>query len=81
MMPLKRSCKEVATLLITAEDRTLPLAERLALRLHMAVCEACPRFQHQVLTMRNSMKMWRSYTESDDFVASDAPADRILRKK
>ncbi len=66
--PLRRSCKEVSALLIAREDRALPLRDRLALRLHLAMCEACPRFERQVLTMRNAMKQWRQY-------AND-PADR-----
>jgi len=59
--PLRRSCKEVSALLIAREDRDLPLRDRLALRLHLAMCEACPRFERQVLTMRNAMKQWRQY--------------------
>lgn len=63
--PFRRTCKEVSALLIAREDRDLPLTDRLALRLHMAMCEACPRFERQLLTMRNAMKQWRQYTESD----------------
>ena len=61
--PLRRTCKEVSALLIAREDRALPLAERLALRLHLAMCEACPRFERQLLTMRSAMGQWRNYTE------------------
>jgi len=80
-MPLKRTCKEVAALLIAGEDRTLPLTERLALRVHMVICDACPRFQRQVLTMRNSMQLWRNYTDSTDFSDSATTIDTISRKK
>ncbi|MBK7991215.1 MAG: zf-HC2 domain-containing protein [Comamonadaceae bacterium] len=59
--PFKRTCKEVSALLIAREDRELPLQERVALRLHLAMCQACPRFERQVLTMRNAMKQWRQY--------------------
>ena len=59
--PLKRTCKEVSALLVAREDRELPLAERVALRVHLAMCEACPRFERQLLTMRNAMKQWRAY--------------------
>jgi len=65
-MPLKRTCKEVTALVIAREDRTLPLRERLALRLHMAICAACPTFERQVLTMRNAMKQWRNYEGPND---------------
>lgn len=63
--PLRRTCKEVTALVIAREDRALPLLERLALRLHMAMCQACPTFERQVLTMRNAMKQWRGYTDDE----------------
>lgn len=61
--PLRRTCKEASALLIAREDRALPLVERLALRLHLGLCEACPRFERQLLTLRNAMGQWRHYTE------------------
>ena len=64
--PFRRTCKEVSALLIAREDRALPLRERLALRLHMAMCQACPRFERQVLTLRNAMKQWRNYSEAGE---------------
>ncbi|MCJ0765683.1 zf-HC2 domain-containing protein [Variovorax terrae] len=64
-MILRRTCKQVAALLIAREDRALPLAERVALRLHLLACHACPRFERQLLTMRNAMRQWRHYTGDD----------------
>jgi hypothetical protein len=63
MMILRRTCKEVAVLLVAREDRELPLVERVALRLHLAVCTACPVFERQLLTMRNALQRWRHYTD------------------
>ena len=63
--PFRRTCKEVSALLIAREDRELPLSERLALRLHLTMCQACPRFERQVLTMRNAMKQWRNYGDDE----------------
>jgi hypothetical protein len=65
MIPLMRTCREVTSLVIAREDQTLPLLDRLALRLHMAVCATCPKFERQVLTMRNAMQQWRGYQEPD----------------
>lgn len=62
-MPFNRTCKEVSALVIAREDRVLPWRDRLALRLHMAVCAACPTFERQVLTMRNAMREWRHYED------------------
>jgi hypothetical protein len=60
-MILRRTCKEVAALLVAREDRNLPTVERVALRLHLAACAACPKFERQLLIMRNAMKQWRHY--------------------
>lgn len=61
MIPFQRSCKQVTALVIAREDRALPWRDRLALRLHMAICAACPTFERQVLTMRNAMQQWKNY--------------------
>ena len=63
MIPLQRSCKQVAALVIAREDRPLRLTEQLALRIHMGICGACPKFERQILTLRNAMKQWRNYQE------------------
>jgi hypothetical protein len=62
-MILRRTCKEVAALLVAREDRDLPLVERVALRLHLAACKACPIFERQLLTVRNSLQSWRNYID------------------
>lgn len=66
MIPLMRTCREVAAMLVAREDRDLGLADRLALRMHMAICEACPKFERQIMTLHNSMQQWRNYTVSED---------------
>ena len=62
-MILRRTCKEVAALLVAREDRALPLVERVALRLHLAACNACPVFERQLLTVRNALHSWRNYID------------------
>lgn len=66
-------CKQATALMVAREDRPLVLRERAALRVHLAICKACNRFEGQMLTMRHAMDGWRSYREStpDD----DAPND------
>lgn len=62
----KRTCKEVAALVVAREDRVLSLAERAHLRTHMWICKACPVFENQILTLRNAMRQWRHYTGDTD---------------
>lgn len=59
---LRRTCRQVAAMLIAREDRALNLPDRIALKLHLMACKACPKFENQVLTMRAVMGRWRHYS-------------------
>lgn len=63
-LPLIRSCKEITSMVIAREDRALLWVERVALRLHMGYCEACPAFERQIKTMHQAMQQWRHYNET-----------------
>lgn len=63
--PFRRTCKEATALMVAREDRQLPWTDRIGLRLHLLMCKACPKFERQMLTMRNAMKQWRGYTEDE----------------
>jgi hypothetical protein len=57
-----RSCREVARLVTLREERPWDWRERIAVRLHMQICDACPRFERQVAFMREAMGRWRNYS-------------------
>ncbi len=57
-------CKKAAELMVAREDRQLELGERGVLTFHLALCKACSRFEHQMLTMRQAMDSWRHYTDT-----------------
>jgi hypothetical protein len=61
-IPLRVTCKQAASLLIAREDREIALSEKVALRLHIYACKACPNFEQQLLIMRKSLKLWRQYS-------------------
>ena len=54
------SCKEVSRLLSQGEDRRLTLVERLKLRVHLRVCDACMRFARQLAFLRSALARYRS---------------------
>ncbi|SFU71495.1 hypothetical protein SAMN05216350_104123 [Polaromonas sp. YR568] len=56
---LRRTCREAAALLVAREDRALNLPDHVALKLHLMACDACPKFENQLLTLRAAMKQWR----------------------
>lgn len=63
MKLIRHNCKTVTALVLAGLDRDLGFFERLAVRLHMKVCAACPRFARQVTLMREAMPRWRAYRE------------------
>ena len=63
MIKLKINCREATQIILQAEDRSMPLAERLLLRLHHRVCTNCRRFARQVQLMRQASARWRQYSE------------------
>lgn len=71
MSLLHRTCKEVTSLVIAREDRTLGWGDRMAVRMHMWVCATCPIFERQVSTMRSAMKQWRQDGSDDDLPPSN----------
>lgn len=75
-MILKRNCQQSAALLLAREDRSLTLEERLALRLHLAMCKACPLFAKQVLTMRNAFTQWRNQVDQGSEATPGEPPER-----
>ena len=65
-MDLMIPCKRAAELMVAREDRALSWGEGAALRVHLLMCKACPRFEKQLLTMRQAMGAWRRYSEQPD---------------
>ena len=61
IIPLRRTCRQAAALLVAREDRSLNLPDTVALRLHLFACKACPEFADQMLMMRLAMARWRNY--------------------
>jgi len=60
---IRLSCRDATRLISEGMDRRLSLAESLLLRLHVAICDACTRFTHQVKFLRQALK---SYPGPDD---------------
>ena len=50
------SCKEVTHLLSEAQDRKLSVADRLRLKMHLAICEGCANFRNQMDFIRQACR-------------------------
>lgn len=51
-MTWKLECRDATGLASRAMDERLPLSNRMALRLHLAICDNCARFSRQLQEMR-----------------------------
>ena len=60
------TCKETTELASRAMDERLPFGDRVAMRMHLAICKNCMRFTQQLQDMR---RLLRSVTAAND----DAP--------
>jgi len=66
-------CREASELASRAMDERLPLSSRMALRLHLAICKNCARFNQQLQEMR---RLFREETAVDDDAEGLAPDAR-----
>ena len=64
------TCKETSLLASRAMDERLPFADRLALRMHLAICKNCARFNQQLQEMR---RLFRAETGADRMSAPASP--------
>ena len=67
------TCKETSLLASRAMDERLPFADRLAMRMHLAICKNCARFNQQLQDMR---RLFRTETTADDDAAGLTPEAR-----
>jgi predicted anti-sigma-YlaC factor YlaD len=54
-------------------DQPLPLGDRIALRMHLAICNNCRRFNQQLQDMR---RLFRSEAAADEAVPGLTPEAR-----
>ncbi len=59
-IPLHRTCKQAAHLMLAQQDQPLGVRDQMALKIHLWICKNCPRFQHQLESMSRSLSDWRN---------------------
>lgn len=67
------TCREATELASRAMDERLPLSNRMALRLHLAICANCTRFNQQLQEMR---RLLRAEVAASDDASGLAPEAR-----
>lgn len=57
---MKLTCKEASRLISSGLDKELSAAQRTALRLHLAVCDACSKLKAQFVFLRSALSAYSS---------------------
>lgn len=60
------TCKQASQLLSQSLDRQLSWRERLVLRFHLLLCDACKRFARQIVLLGNTVKQVFQKIEQDE---------------
>jgi hypothetical protein len=55
-MKMMLPCREVTRLVSQGLDRRLGFGERVALRIHFAICEGCGNFDRQMKILREAVR-------------------------
>ncbi len=80
-MMLMLTCKQASKLVSQSLDRPLSWSERLRLRFHLLICDACNHFNRQLRVLRNAVKRMMQHTEGDSTIQLSLEArDRISRE-
>lgn len=75
------SCKQASRLVSQSLDRRLNWRERLSLKLHLAICDACRQFSRQIGWMRTALRHFARLAESDETVRLPVEAGERIRQR
>ncbi len=75
------SCKETSLLVSESLDRRLAWRERVALRMHLLVCDACRTFENQMAFLRTAARRFgRGADAPEPLRLSPGARERIARE-
>lgn len=76
------TCKEVTQLVLEKYERRLSWRERLGIRIHYLICDACRRFEQQMQFLRKAARRYaeRHETAQQDAALTPGAKERIRDK-
>lgn len=73
------NCKQASALMSRAMDENLPLGKKMALRVHLFICDGCTNFSSQISLLRKAARSFRERPPGKDLHLSDEARQRIHR--
>jgi hypothetical protein len=64
-MKLMLTCKQASQLISQSLDEPLSWSDRMKLKFHLFICNACTRFNQQLRLIKNAVLSIKSETEND----------------
>lgn len=74
------NCQETSRLLSQSQDRPLTIKERLSLRLHLLMCDACDRIAQQLRFLRQAAATLEIQALMDDRLRLDERARKRIQR-
>jgi len=62
------TCKQASQLISQSLDRPLSWTDRIKLRFHLFICDACTRFNQQLKQLRIAVQTLKRYIENDSAI-------------
>ncbi len=74
-------CKDVSQRVSLSLDASLPLHQRLAVRMHLMMCRYCARFRRQLIMLRKASRLMDDEPSTDETTPtlSDETRERIKK--
>lgn len=67
-MQLMLTCKQASQIISQSLDAPLSFSNRMKLKFHLFICNACNRFNQQLRMLSNAVQRIRLDTENDNFI-------------
>jgi len=75
------TCRQASQLISESLDRRLTFSDRLKIRFHLFICDACNRFNIQIEQLCAAIKILTRETENDSSIALPSDAKARIRKE
>lgn len=75
------NCKQASQLISQSLDRPLSFSERLQLKVHLLMCDACRRFKQQLNLLKGHIKALMQKVETDESLQLSQTAKSAILQK
>lgn len=67
-MKLMLTCKQASQIISQSLDNPLSWSDRMKLKFHLFICDACTHFNKQLRLIKNAIQRMKLETENDDTI-------------